>query len=262
MALTVSDRLAISEVIARYCHATDAGDGPRTAAEFTADGILEIKGAWQARGSEQIAEIGSFPNKPKHWVNSIVIDGDGSTASSIVYYAAIRGGGSLLATGRYESVLTKQLNGQWKLVHHCYVGDPVDAPVRQPATTSDAPTAEDRLAIMELVGRYNNSIDQREPAAWAATFVPGGVFQVDDNPEIRGHAALEQMVRELPPANGRHWTTNTLIEGRADAASARMYLAIINRDDAIMTGTYHDQLQKQAGVWRFTSRHVLVDSAP
>ena len=44
-----------------------------------------------------------------HWVNSIVIDGSGSTAESTVYYAAIRQGGDLLATGRYDSKLTKQL---------------------------------------------------------------------------------------------------------------------------------------------------------
>ena len=68
MPLSAEDRLAITEVIARYCHATDGGDGEGVAEQFTENGILEITGAWQARGHQQIVQIGNFPNKPKHWV--------------------------------------------------------------------------------------------------------------------------------------------------------------------------------------------------
>src|SRR5690349_888817 len=118
MPLTAEDRIAITEVIARYCHATDDGDGQATADQFTEDGILEITGSWQARGRVQVAQIGAFKNKPKHWVSSILIEGNGSTASATTYYAAVGHGGPLYATGIYESQLTKQLNGQWKLVHH------------------------------------------------------------------------------------------------------------------------------------------------
>src|SRR5688500_12268836 len=107
MPLSAEDRIAITEVIARYCHATDSGDGKEVAEQFTDDGILEISGAWQARGPAQIAQIGDFKNKPKHWVNSILIEGNGSTAQATTYYAAVWHGGPLLATGIYESQLTK-----------------------------------------------------------------------------------------------------------------------------------------------------------
>lgn len=122
MPLSATDRIAITELIARYCQATDDGDGDAVANTFTENGILEIVGAWQARGREQIAEIGRIPNKAKHWVNSVVAEGTGSTATARTYYSAIRDN-RLLATGIYDSDLTKQFNREWRFVHHRYTGD-------------------------------------------------------------------------------------------------------------------------------------------
>jgi SnoaL-like domain len=130
MPLTAADRIAIIEVIGRYCHATDDGDGKGVAICFDENGILEIVGAWQARGREQVAEIGAIPNKAKHWVNNIVVDGTGSTATARTYFVAIRNN-QILGTGIYDSWLTKRLNGQWKFVHHRYTGDPA-VPLRPP----------------------------------------------------------------------------------------------------------------------------------
>lgn len=274
IALDAADRLAISQVIARYCHATDAGDGPATAAQFTPDGILEITGAWQARGHDQISQIGSFPNKPKHWVNSIVIEGTGSSATSTVYYAAVRGGGGLLATGRYDSKLTKQFDGEWKLVHHCYTGDPVEAPAAA-SVPSDTGVlnAEDRVAIIELIGRYNNAIDSREAEAWADTFVSDGEFHIGDRAAIVGRDALVQMVGDMAPPDARHWTTNYIIEGAEDSTSGsareslcegrvRCYLAMVRKDAFVTTGAYEDTVRKVDGEWRFVRRHVVIDPVP
>ena len=258
MSLTEADRLAISEVIARYCHATDDGDGDATAAQFTADGILEISGAWQARGTEQIAEIGRIPNKPMHWVNSIVIDGSGSTAESTVYYAAIRQGGDLLATGRYDSKLTKQLNGDWKLVHHRYTGDPASAPPR-PAAADGVLTAADRIAILGLIARYNNAVDARDAETWAVTFVDDGRFEIAGGPTIVGRESLADYVRSLPLADAKHWTTNTIIEGNAAEASVRCYLAMLGKTGISMTGRYADTVVKEGGAWLFGSWAVSVD---
>ncbi len=258
MPLSAADRLAISEVIARYCHATDDGDGERTAAQFTADGILEIAGAWQARGTEQIAEIGRIPNKPRHWVNSIVMEGNGSTAESTVYYAAIREGGDLLATGRYDSKLTKQLNGDWKLVHHRYTGDPATAPPR-PQQADGKLTAADRVAILGLIARYNNAVDDREPEAWAETFVPDGQFEIVGGPTIAGRDSLADYVRSMPAPDSRHWTANTIIEGSAAAASVKCYLAMIGKGGIRITGRYADSVVNVDGTWIFERRAVTID---
>jgi uncharacterized protein (TIGR02246 family) len=263
MPLSAEDRLAIAEVIARYCHATDAGDGQGVADQFTEDGILEITGSWQARGRAQITQIGDFPNKPKHWLNSIVMDGTGSTARATVYYAAIRGGGPLLSTGYYETELTKQFNGQWKMVHHRFTGDPRrDGPARrQQRSDPMALTAEDRVEMIELVARYNQAIDARDGEAWAGTFTDDGVFQIDDRPEVRGREALVQMVRDLDPSNARHWATNFIIEGDGEGGTATMraYFALLRENQVVATGTYVNELTKVDGAWRFARRHYISD---
>jgi ketosteroid isomerase-like protein len=191
MPLSPEDRLAIVETIARYCHATDSGDGVGVADQFTEDGILEITGAWQAKGRAQIEQIGNFPNKPKHWTNSIVVDGTGSTAQSTVYYAAVRGGGPLYATGRYDSRLTKQFNGQWKLVHHCYTGDPVERPA--PARSADNPDllrAADRLQIIELIARFDAALQRGDGETVGQLFTAQGTWQDGTDPVQLGiHSA-------------------------------------------------------------------------
>lgn len=262
MPLSASDRVAITEVIARYCHGTDSGDGQSVAEQFTVDGILEIAGSWQARGREQIAQIGDYPNKPKHWVSSIVIEGTGSTASATTYYAAVGHGGPLYATGIYESQLTKQLNGQWKLLHHRYTGDPVlrSRPQTAPKRNPEALTVEDRLAIMELVARYNRALSGRDADAAAATFAEDGVLEATGQAGLKGRAAVAQMVRALPTEDVHYWTTNFIIDGNTHQANSRAYFASLRGNQVVSTGTYADTVAKIDGEWRFVRRQLSLDS--
>jgi ketosteroid isomerase-like protein len=268
MPLSAADRIAISEVIARYCHATDAGDGPGVADQFTEDGILEITGSWQARGREQVAQIGAFPNKPKHWVSSIVIDGNGSTASATTYYAAIGHGGPLFATGIYESQLTKQLNGRWKLLHHRYTGDPVERPrpPRERPRDPKALGAEDRLVMMDMVARYSRAVADRDFVAAAALFFEDGVLDVDGQSPVQGRAAIERALAAVPaPAAGheaREWATNFIIEGDVDAAQLRAYYCCIRGGEVVRTGKHLDTLSKRDGVFRFVRRQLSLDVKP
>ncbi len=264
MPLSAEDRLAIMEVIARYCHATDTGDGPGVADQFTDDGILEITGSWQARGREQIEQIGAFPNKPRHWINSIVMDGTGSTAESTIYYAAVRGGGPLYATGRYESRLTKQFNGQWKFVHHCYTGDPVEGagPVGRRPANSDALTSEDRVAIIELISRFNRALQDRDGQAFAALFTEGGSFQVADSEKVRGNQALLAHIEGLSEAAGSYWATNFIVEGTATQARVRAYFALMQGDAITGTGIYDSTVTRSDDEWKFEAHRFIPDAVP
>ena len=51
-------------------------------------------------------------------------------------------------------------------------------------------TAEDRMEMIELVGRYNHAIDRRDAEAWADTFTEDGRFHAPPNHDIRGREAL------------------------------------------------------------------------
>lgn len=261
MPLSAEDRVAIGEVIARYCHATDAGDGPGVAEQFTDDGILEIAGEWQARGRAQIAQIGAFPNKPRHWVSTIVIEGNGSTAQATSYYASVSPGGPLNATGVYRSQLTRQLNGSWRLVHHCYTRDAQNTrppPKRDPKALA----VEDRLAIIELAARYSQAFADRDAAAAARLFAEDGVFEASGQPQVRGRAALEQAfaaeLRQLDDV--REWTTNHIVEGDVECAQLRAYYLRLRGDQVVATGKFTDTLTKRGGSFEFVRRTLTLDS--
>ena len=258
--LSADDRLEIAATIARYCHATDAGDGAATAAEYTEDALLEVVGAFQARGRDAIAQIGAMPNKPRHWVNNIAIHGHASEARAVVSFAAVPAGGSVAATGRYESVLSKQLDGRWKIAEKRYTGDGAAWPA--PPAAPGVLTAQDRLAIQELVARTDDALDRRDAEGWASAFTGYGIYRVGDGPEVAGHEALAASVRELPAAEGRHWTTNHVLAGTDESATARMYVAIVRGTAFVDSGLYDDVWHKVDGTWRLARRHRTIDAPP
>jgi hypothetical protein len=121
----------------------------------------------------------------------------------------------------------------------------------------------DYTEIQQLYARYNTAIDSGDGAAWAATFVPDGVF----NTNTVGHDALVQFVRDWRQnrngANLRHWNTNIVITATKEGAKGTAYLALMNisgRPAVVQsTGMYEDYLVKTADGWRFKSRTVRLD---
>lgn len=121
-------------------------------------------------------------------------------------------------------------------------------------------SVEDRLAIQELIARYNHAIDGGDPDGWAATFAPDGTF------ESRGevHAGTEQLAtfargfqQRLPGA--RHWNNNLVIDGDGDQATTTCYLQLWREGQLASEGRYVDTLRKIDGQWRFASRKVVRD---
>ena len=121
-------------------------------------------------------------------------------------------------------------------------------------------SVEDRLAIQELIARYNHAIDGGDPDGWAATFAPDGTF------ESRGevHAGTEQLAtfargfqQRLPGA--RHWNNNLVIDGDGDLATTTCYLQLWREGQLASEGRYVDTLRKIDGQWRFASRKVVRD---
>jgi hypothetical protein len=92
MELSAEDRLAITELTARYNHAIDHREARAWAALFTPDGVV--------RAGEQIlaaghADLVAFVERGKaqgrmarHWVNNIVIEGSSEFARMRLYVCA------------------------------------------------------------------------------------------------------------------------------------------------------------------------------
>lgn len=121
-------------------------------------------------------------------------------------------------------------------------------------------SAEDRVAIVELVATYNHAIDGHDGEAWAATFTADGVFEVTGRDAVEGRAALVAMVEDQDAGSEvRHWTTNFVIDAEGEGASLRCDLALLRGSSVLLTGRYEDQLVRGDGGWRFTRRRCLPD---
>jgi len=130
MALSIEDHLAIQQLVARYSHAIDSGDGRGWAETFVEDGVLDA-GLLQLEGRDALRSFAdSFPSSvraPRHIATNLVIEGDGDTAQLRAYVQLYVLAGDpprqeISASGTYTDTLVKQ-DGQWRFVRRTFVND-------------------------------------------------------------------------------------------------------------------------------------------
>jgi uncharacterized protein (TIGR02246 family) len=113
----MDDVNAIRNLIARYAHAADDGEGKELAALFTPEGGLESLGL-AITGQERLAALitSIYDRHLRHLqLNTDVrLDGDSATATSdlVVLGLVPDQGWQIVACGRYEDQLVKQ-QGDW-----------------------------------------------------------------------------------------------------------------------------------------------------
>jgi 3-phenylpropionate/cinnamic acid dioxygenase small subunit len=119
--LSTEDRLAIGEVIARYCHCVDRGRWEEFVELFSEDCRLDLSqvlGLYEGKaGIRKFVEtMQALPIVMRHLVTNVVIRGDGDRARSECYVLALTGGeGQTNQTpGFYDDEFVKQ-NGRWLL---------------------------------------------------------------------------------------------------------------------------------------------------
>ena len=122
----------------------------------------------------------------------------------------------------------------------------------------------DRLAIRELVDRYNDAINHRDWTVLASLFTPDAVWEMATPLNLRFEGAPKI-------AGGIRWsvgrqevlvqiTSAVVIEGNGpDRAAVRSTMIEFGRPregepGMHSAGTYYDQVSRQDGVWRFAHR--------
>lgn len=136
------------------------------------------------------------------------------------------------------------------------------------------PDASDYFEIQNLLHLYSEAVDLGdfdrvgELFQHAAIYFPG-----DDEPSVpAGSGAfgeqLARWTRRFPEAGGtprtRHLCTNLIIEFDDDEhARTRSYFVVFQGTERvplqpIITGGYHDRLEKRDGAWCFVERRELV----
>ena len=120
-ALSTDDRLAIAEIIARYCWAIDQRDWTGFTDMFTEDCRLDfgnVMGVFEgADGLRNFATtMSGLDLLMRHYTTNVVIEGDGSRARARSYVLALTGSGAgrSQATGRYEDDFVK-VDGRWRI---------------------------------------------------------------------------------------------------------------------------------------------------
>jgi len=133
---------------------------------------------------------------------------------------------------------------------------------------------EDRLAILELIGRYSHTADGSDPEAYAGVFTADGVFhgragQPDEiilkgRDKLRAfhHRAMQQRTARQ---TRHHQSTTIFLELTAVRALTRTYLLTTAGslgDSPPMTGLtsiYEDEMIKTLEGWRIAYRKIYPD---
>lgn len=118
-----ADYCEIQDLIARYCHSVDHGDGPGWAALFTPDGVFEVAGVMRFQGTEQllampgiVAEHGG--GKWRHQVTNIMVDpGAGPNEAKAKAYGLVTDwspDGKLVTFSDYDIEFAR-IDGRWRI---------------------------------------------------------------------------------------------------------------------------------------------------
>jgi uncharacterized protein (TIGR02246 family) len=125
-------------------------------------------------------------------------------------------------------------------------------------------SADDRLAIMDLVARYAYTLDSGDLDGYANNFAPDGVLfgRHTGRQQIKDYVAqlqLEGRAGPLPDGDVayRHFVGSPVIDGAGDKAIVHSYLLWVNMGSeppVSAAAEYTDECVKLDGQWFFQSR--------
>jgi hypothetical protein len=124
-------------------------------------------------------------------------------------------------------------------------------------------SADDRLAIIELMARYARCLDAGDVDAYVANFTPDGVLQ-SSRGRSEGHAEIHKVLEEITGSirrGVRHLAGIPVIDGDAGRCSVRSYSLVLaqNSDGACSIASivqYLDTCVKVDGRWLFEERII------
>lgn len=130
-------------------------------------------------------------------------------------------------------------------------------------------TANDRLAVIELYGRYAHAFDHGRAHDCAELFAAEASFTTEGRTPITGRGALEEFFTEATTRSpgSRHFTSNIILDAAGpDRLDGSAYVVVlrVTADNVLLAslGTYRDQFVRSAGGWLIQSRHFLPAISP
>jgi ketosteroid isomerase-like protein len=124
-------------------------------------------------------------------------------------------------------------------------------------------SANDKLAILDTIARYNLAADKRDVEATVNLYTDDGY--IDGDFQARAGEAFGEDLRKIFEMEGtlkRHVSTNHIIEGEGDQAVVDSLLTVFEGETApavLATVVIHDELRKVDGHWLVARHHVAID---
>jgi hypothetical protein len=158
-----SEKLAIQELCARYCHTIDSQDSNGWADCFTADGAFEFDG-WVVRGRPALVEYADVHTRLmrcRHMTLNHLYEVQGDRAigrSTTVVTLATAGGYKILGQGCYEDRLLKQ-GGIWLIDYRNVRTDRLVDDPSKPVNLADPDVAILVRHLIEAAQRLGQKVD-------------------------------------------------------------------------------------------------------
>jgi uncharacterized protein (TIGR02246 family) len=118
--------------------------------------------------------------------------------------------------------------------------------------------ATDEEEINALILLYISAADEVDLDAFADCFTPDGIFEfVNEGLTAKGRNELRALLSNSSRA-GIHVCTDIRVEIHGDKANCSSRLSEYCRDTGVLnrSGTYSDELSRNDGKWRFSSRRL------
>jgi hypothetical protein len=295
--LTALDYIEIEQLVYKYGYALDTGadNGFGYADLYAADGTFtgtnQGPGGRTYQGREQLAALARGgrrgPAFVSHWVTNVVIEpaAGGAIGRTYVGIFDIGNGGNGAKSrvdhgGLYNDVYVKTGAG-WRFKSRTFYASTSGAPVQPPPAAIAIPrplasaavpsaaaagqlTADDYIAIQQLVARYPYALDQNPDngASYADLFTADAVFR---QPRTEGRENLAKLATSAPhgPRYTRHFIANHVIEATPDGAAGRQYLVAVDIGESgqpssiFLGGHYEDVYARTPAGWRFKTRTFI-----
>ena len=158
-----TEKLAIQELCARYCHTIDSQDSEGWAQCFTPDGVFEFDG-WAIRGRPALAEYAEVHARVmrcRHLTLNCLyeVSGDRATGhSTTVVTLATEGGYKILGQGAYEDQMVKE-GGRSHIAHRRVRTYRLVADPHKPVNLADPDVAALVGHLLEAAQRLGQKVE-------------------------------------------------------------------------------------------------------
>lgn len=127
-------------------------------------------------------------------------------------------------------------------------------------------SAEDRLALVELVARWSHAADERDATALRRLLTDDAELHGPDGAVTKGADEVVTRATGAPADHQlrRHVRNTVIDELTDDSASTRSYYLLTTsidggRPTTLATGVYTDRMRRTTDGWRIRERHVRHD---